>query len=103
MTKFSDLNIEYTSKGFEGDSISIERLLNQEISVLDFKIEDSKIEKYKNKGAGKCLYLQILHKNEKWVIFTSGSALMEVIQKVPRTCFPFNTTIIKENRTYKFT
>lgn len=103
MTQFSDLNIEYTTKGFEGDKISMDRILNQEITVVDFKIEDSKIEGYKEKGVEKCLYLQISYKNELRVIFTGGSALIEMIQKVPRERFPFTTIIKKENRRFLFT
>lgn len=103
MTQFSDLNIEYSSKSFEGDKIDIERIFNQEITVQDYKIEDTKYTGYKDKGANKCLYMQILYKGEKRVVFTGGTALIEVIKKVPRDKFPFTTIIIKENKRYKFT
>lgn len=103
MIQFSELNIEYTSKCFEGDKIRMERILNQEITVLDYKIEPSKISSYKEKGMENCLYLHILYKNEKRVIFTGGSALIEVIQKVSRESFPFATIIIEEKKRYKFT
>lgn len=103
MTQFSDFKIECSSKCLEGDKIGIDRIFNQEITVQDFKIEDTKISGYKDKGVGKCLYLQILYRGEQRVIFTSGTALIEVIQKVPRESFPFTTVIIKENKRYKFT
>jgi hypothetical protein len=102
MNRFNEFNIEPSARGFEGDKIGIERVLNQEITILDYKVEDSKIQKYKEMGAGKCLYLQIIYKSEKRIIFTSGTALMEVIQKIPPERFPFITTIIKENRRYLF-
>lgn len=103
MTQFSDLNIECASKAFEGDRIDIDRIFNQEITVQDFKIEDTKFAGYKEKGIGKCLYLQILYKGDQRVIFTGSSALLEVIKKVPRESFPFTTIIVKENKRYKFT
>lgn len=103
MTSFKDLNIVYTAKSFEGDKISIDRILNQEITVVDYKIEDSKVKSFQERGADKCLYLQIRYKGELRVLFTGGSALLEVIQKVPAEGFPFTTTIIKENKRFIFT
>lgn len=103
MTQFNELGVEYTSKGFEGDKINIDRIFNQEITVIDFKIEDSKIAGFKERGAEKCLHLQILYKEELRVVFTGGSALIEVIQKIPKDKFPFTTTIKKENRRFLFT
>jgi hypothetical protein len=87
----------------EGDRIDIERVFNQEITVSDYKIEDTKISGYKEKGADKCLYLQILYKGEYRIVFTSGKALMEAIEKIPKEKFPFTTIIIKDNKKYKFT
>ena len=103
MTQFSDLKIECPSKALDGDRIDIDRIFNQKITVQDFIIKDTKISGYKEKGAEKCLYLQILFKGEQRVIFTGSINLMEVIQKVPRESFPFTTIIIKENKRYKFT
>lgn len=103
MIRFKDLNIEYTAKSFEGEKISMDRVLNQEITIVDFKIQDSKIPGFLERGAEKCLYLQIRYKGELRVIFTGGSALIEVIQKVPQKEFPFITTIIKENKRFLFT
>jgi hypothetical protein len=103
MTQFSDLKIEYSPKTFEGDRIDIDRIFNQEITVQDFKIEETKFAGYKEKGSNKCLYLQILYKGDLRVIFTGSGALLEVIQKVPRDKFPFTTIIVKENKRYRFT
>ncbi len=57
MKKFSDLNIKIRIKSFEGTKIKICKILNKEIIVYRFKIENSKI--YKDRGNGKCLHLEI--------------------------------------------
>ncbi|MEI7829342.1 MAG: hypothetical protein WCI31_06215 [Prolixibacteraceae bacterium] len=101
MNTFSQFSIQAPSKGFEGDKIKMSRILNREIVVHDFKIEDSKV--FKEKGSGKCLQLQIFFSNEKHIIFTGASGLIEVIQQIPQNGFPFTTTIIQENDRYIFT
>jgi hypothetical protein len=98
MNNFKQFNIQATSKSFEGDKIKIDRILNKQIVVYDFKIENSKYEK----GNGKCLYLQIHVDNAKRVLFTGSTSLMEMIQKVPAEGFPFTTTIIRENERFQF-
>lgn len=101
MKSFSQFNIQAPSRGFEGDKIKMSRILNREIAVHAFKIEDSKV--FKEKGSGKCLQMQISFNNEMHVIFTSASGLIEVIQQIPHSGFPFTTTIIEENDRYIFT
>jgi hypothetical protein len=96
MHKFSQFNIEPPEKGFEGKKIKMSRVLNKEIVILDFRIEDTKIDSYREKGSDKCMYLQVSIEDDKHVIFTSGKALIEIIQKIPRESFPFTTTIIEE-------
>jgi len=100
MKNFSQFNIQQTTKGFEGDKIKMSKILNREIVVHHFKIEDSKV--FKEKGSGKCLHLQISFNNEKHIIFTSSSGLIEVIQKIPENGFPFTTTIVEENDRFLF-
>jgi len=101
MNKFSQFNIKAPEKGFEGDKIKMSKILNREIVIYDYKIEESKI--FKAKGSGKCLHMQISFNNIKHVIFTSGLALIDVIQQVPKEGFPFTTTIIDLNDRYYFT
>jgi Tat protein secretion system quality control protein TatD with DNase activity len=103
MNRFSQFNIKAPERGFEGDKIKISRILNREIVVHHFKIADSKVKEFKEKGSGKCLHLQISFNNEMHVVFTSGTALIEVIQQIPEDKFPFTTTIVEENDRYKFT
>jgi hypothetical protein len=96
--KFSQFNIQAKTQNFTGDKIKIERLLNREIQVFKFKIEDSKF------GNGKrCLHLQIGLGENKHVVFTGSNALMDLITQVPETDFPFSTTIVKENERLQFT
>ncbi len=100
MNNFSQFNIQASKICFEGDKIKMSRILNKEIIVYHFKIEDSKV--FKERGSGKCLQMQIAVNGQKHVIFTGASGLIEVIQKIPETGFPFTTTIIEENDRYKF-
>ena len=101
MKSFSQFNIKPTAIDFEGDKIKMSKILNREIVVHHFSIDDSK--HFKEKGAGKCLKLQISFNGEKHINFTSATGLLEVIQKIPEDGFPFTTTIIEENDRYKFT
>jgi hypothetical protein len=101
MNNFSQFNIKITTIGFEGDKIKMSKILNREIVVHHFNIEDSKI--FKDRGSGKCLQLQISFNNEKHVLFTGSSCLIDLIQRVPESGFPFSTIIIEENERYKFT
>lgn len=101
MNSFSQFNIKITSQAFEGDKIKMSKILNREIVVHHFKLEDSKV--FKEKGSGKCLYLQISFNQQKHIVFTGSSWLIETIQQVPETGFPFTTTIVEENERYLFT
>jgi len=97
MKKFKDLGIKPTlQQGFVGDKIKMERILNRTITVHDFRIEDSKFK-------GKYLCLQITLDDTKRVVFTGASALIDTIQRVPKTDFPFVTTIVRELERYEFT
>jgi hypothetical protein len=103
MNSFKQFGIKVKSKSFVGDKVKMSKILNKEIIVHDYKIEDSKIPSYHDRGAGKCLCLQIENRGEKCIVFTSSSGLLEAIQQVPDTDFPFSTTIIQENDRFKFT
>lgn len=98
MNTFKSLNIAPAPKGFTGEKIKIERILNKPIAVLDFKIEKSKIE-----GKDRCLHLQLEVDGIKRVLFTGGTALIEIMEQVERAQLPFSTTIIKDNDRLEFT
>lgn len=99
MNKFSDFGIQ-PGKGLLGDKIKIDRVTNKEITVYDYRIVDSK---FKEKGNGKRLDMQIEVGGERRVVFTGSTVLQEMIQRVPKENFPFTTKIIRENERYQFT
>lgn len=103
MNKFNQFGITVTAKSFVGDKIQVTKILDKEIVVYDHRIEESTVQKYRERGADKCLHLQISINDVKHVLFTSSRPLIEAIQKVPQTGFPFTTTIIEENKRFKFT
>ena len=100
ISQFKDFGIKVQNKGFIGDKIKIDRVLNRRIVVHDYKIEPSKFEE---KGDGYRLTMQVEVNGQKHVIFTSSTALKEMIKQVPRERLPFETTIIKDNERYEFT
>ena len=96
MKSFKDFGIKTEDKGFVGDKIKINKILNREIAVLAYKIGDSKYN-------GKCLHLQIQLGDTKHVVFTGSKNLMESIVMVSKDDFPFKTTIVEENERFEFT
>ncbi len=98
MVKFSELGIQYEKKGFVGDKLKIDRILNRPIVVHKYEIKDSI-----KKDNSKCLYLQINVNGSDHVLFTGSKSLIEMIQKVPNASFPFETTIVKDDNILKFT
>lgn len=99
MNNFKDFGIKPVINNFTGDKIKIERILNREIQIIDFKIQNSK---YENAGE-KCLHMQIQIGEIKHVVFTGSKILMQTIQQVSKDSFPFLTTVVKDNEYYEFT
>jgi hypothetical protein len=95
MKKFNELGVVSTLKSLTGDKIKIARVLNKEIIVSDFRIEQSKYD-------GECLYLQIELEKDKRVVFTGSKGLIEAIKQIRATDFPFSTTIVENNDRYEF-
>lgn len=98
--RFSDLNIKPSTDAFVGNKIEIDNVLDVEITVTRYKIEKSKFE---DKGNGLRLVLQIKHDGRDRIVFTGSGVLMDMIEKVPQSEFPFITTIKKENKRFQFT
>ncbi len=97
MRKFSDFGIEPKGPGFVGKKIDIDDLLNIEIIIHKFEIKDST-----KKAGTKYLTLQIEIDDKKKVVFTGSNTLMEMIQQVPESGFPFKTKIIKQDKRLEF-
>ena len=100
MKSFKDFGIEPQTKGFEGDKIKIDRILNKEIIVKRFKIEPSK---FTDKSNGRRLVLEIEVDGQNRVVFTGSTVLQEIIQMVPDSGFPFTTKIVRDNERFEFT
>lgn len=98
MNAFKDFGIKPQITAFTGEKIAINRVFNTEIKVLDFKIEPSK-----KKEGTELLTLQIEKSQEKRIVFTGSTVLMQMIRKVPKDKFPFLTTIKGTNEYYEFT
>lgn len=98
MNKFSDFGIQI-NKMLVGDKIKISKILDIEVLIVDYMIEESKFPKNKS---GKCLYLQIELNNEKHVVFTGSDVLINQIQQIDKNKFPFSATIIKKGEHFEF-
>lgn len=98
MNNFKDFKIKPKLNSFTGDKIKIDRILNTEITVLKYKIENSKV-----KSGTQLLTLQIEKAGIRHIVFSGSKVLIEMIQEVPENGFPFNTTIIKESEHLEFT
>ncbi|MGK0175656.1 MAG: hypothetical protein ACI9AT_002043 [Ulvibacter sp.] len=98
MNSFKDFDIKPETNSFVGDKISLKRIFNSEIKVIDYKIQDSI-----KKESSKYLTIQVEFNNEKRVIFTGSSVLMQQIEKVPKEGFPFTTKISNNNEYFEFT
>ncbi|WP_035677885.1 hypothetical protein [Flavobacterium limnosediminis] len=95
MNNFKDFGIKPVIENFTGDKIKIEKLLNQEIIVLKFRIVPSNYE-------GKRLDLQIQFKDEMRVVWTTAKYLIQTIEKISEDHFPFKTTIKKVDEHLEF-
>lgn len=97
MRKFSDFAEE--EKPLDGAKARLDDLLNQEVLVTGCKIRGSK---YKEKGSGKCLTLQVERGGERMVVFTGSSVLIEQMEKYGPQ-IPFLTVVKKIDRYYTLT
>jgi len=92
--KFGDFAKEESP--LDGEKIQIDKIINQEILVIGYKINDSKY------NDSKCLKLQFEIDNEKHIVFTGSNVLIDQIEKYKEE-IPFLTTIKKINKYYTFT
>jgi len=101
ITQFKDLGIKAEKKQqFTGTKIALEYIVGQDIEIHDYEIKDSK---FKDKGNGKRLDMQITINGIRHVTWTGSVILMDMIQQIPKEAFPVATKIKKENRGYEFT
>lgn len=94
---FSQLGIKAPQpNSFIGDSIPMKKILGKTIIIHDYKIGPSN---YK----GERLDLQITYDEDKRVVWTSSTGLLETIKLIPKEHFPISTVIVEENERFKFT
>ena len=98
MKTFAELTVQHDAL-FPGKKIGIEYILDQKIVVLDWKVRDSKFKD----GSGKCLHLSLEFQGEKRVLFSGSMILADILAKLPKEDFPFETTIKRQYRALKFT
>lgn len=92
--RFSDFAKEESF--LDGDKIKIDKILNKEILITNYKIKDSKYNDLK------CLKLQFEMDDIKHIIFTGSNVIIDQIEKY-KDEIPFLTTIKKINKYYTFT
>lgn len=91
MKDFGEFNIEPATKGFKGDKININKLINVNIIVERFNVVPSKFE-----GKSDRLDLQVIYNNDYRLVMGSFAGLIEMIKRVPESGFPFKCRIVKE-------
>lgn len=100
MKKFNEFKLKPVVNGFVGEKIDINRILNKEIIVEKYKVEDSK---FTDKAYKKCLNLQIIVDGTQRVVFIGARVLIETISQLEEDDFPFKTTIVRMNNYFEFT
>lgn len=80
----------------DGDKIKLDTVLNQEIEVIGCRIGATRYSKNKS---GKYLMLQIVWRNQHYVLFTGSDILIRQVEQYADQ-IPFLTTIMKINKYY---
>lgn len=96
MHRFSDFATDQHQ--LEGDKLSVEEVINQEIVVTCFRVQKSKF----NNGDGTLLTLQFELNGKKHIIFTGSNVLKSQVETY-KDKLPFITTIKKINKYLTFT
>lgn len=96
MKRFSDFAPEIVP--IDGDKMKIDEVLNKEIIVTGYNINDSK---YSHSNSQQCLKLQFELEKEKFILFSGSTVLLDQIEKY-KSEIPFSTTIKKVDKYYSF-
>jgi len=100
MNSFKDFGIKAPLPAYVGDKIKMNKVMNKQIIIHRYRIEESK---FKDKGNGKRLDMQIEMGGILYILWTSSVVLQETIKQIPAASFPFTTTIVLENERFEFT
>ena len=99
MQNFSDFNTKPISQSLVGDKLKIENILNREVTVVAHKIKPSKY----GDGNKKCLHLQLKIGEFDYVTFVGSNSLIEQINQLSPSQFPFKAKITKQGGQLIFT
>ncbi len=97
MKKFADFSKE--DRPLEGEKVKIDTILDQIITVIGYRIKNSRFSRNKS---GDYLTLQFELNGEKRICFTGSDILIDQTKKYAQE-IPFETIIKKINRYYTFT
>ena len=92
--RFSDFAEEQAP--LDGAKMKIDSIINKEIFVTAFKVRSSK---FRADGSSRCLTLQFIMDNQKYVLFSGSLILIEQMEKYGSET-PFVATIKKIDRYY---
>lgn len=100
MKRFSDFEINVETDLFIGDKIKIAKVLNREITIKAYKIDQSKFVAENNPNK---VTMHIVFEEEDRIIFSGSKTLMRQLDAVPKENFPILAVIEKNGETYKLT
>lgn len=96
MKRFSDFAADCLP--LDGSKVKIDEVLNREIAVLGYKINESR---YAKSNAPRCLKLHFELDGQRHVLFTGSTILCDQIERY-KDEIPFITTIKKIDKYYSF-
>lgn len=96
MTKIGDLGIKIERR-FSGQEISIQKLLDETITILDFDVRKST-----KKENTLWVMMQVLYNGEKRIVKGGYEIISEFLLKVDKSLLPLEDVIIRKERGYFF-
>jgi hypothetical protein len=97
MKRFKDFNIKSKNDNFSGEKVKINKILDKEIIIENFKINPSKI-----RIGTEFLIIKIIFLEEERIIISGSKNLIQMIQEVKKEDFPFLATITKKGEMLEF-
>lgn len=94
--RFSDFAKE--AGPLDGTKVKIEEILDKEILVIGCRIKESK---YSKSNSSKCLTIQFVMNEKRYIVFTGSAILVEQMEKYQDE-IPFLVTIRKIDKYYTF-
>lgn len=95
--RFSEFAKE--ERPLEGCKAKLDGILNREITVLNYRIKESR---FKKETSTRCLMLQFEAEGKQQIVFTGSSVLADQVERY-KDEIPFLTVIKKIDKYYTFT